>query len=264
MGGRGSKFKITSGKSNINFYGIDYQNETYTNKPTKDTDYLKDNKKTWTMSTTDFIKRDLMNSQTEFLKKVTNKYPGTSSLLTQNNNLRIRAVDFKNKHTLAAFVSPGNGSYEKLQICYNSSAMKKSINQIKEEESKNQNNGYFSPSDDDMLINKTLAHEYGHFIEKTLVEKEIQNNVELKNSIKNFFDYDRCYYNLSKKFSKEILKIKKDKFNDNSFERISKYAQDSYPENFAEIFCNLVTQKNPTNWAKAMKIFLKEKGICVK
>lgn len=52
--------------------------------------------------------------------------------------------------------------------------------------------------------------------------------------------------------------FKKSHFKD----RVSEYAYTNNQENFAEIFANLATSKRPTNWGKAMQIYLKEKEIC--
>lgn len=261
MGGRGSAFKITSGFSNINF-DIGYDEETYTKLPTEHTDYLKNNKHTWTMNSTDKFNRDLMNSQTKFLSNITKEYKSSSNFLSNENNLRIRAMNFKREGVFAAFVSPANGKYEKLQIVYNTQAMNKSIEQIKQEETRYQNIGEFAHSDKDKLINKTLAHEYGHFIEKTLIEKHLKEYPNEREKASNYVEFQKYYSKQSRKIYDEIYKIKCEQFNDYSRKRVSKYAEETFAENFAEIFCNLTTSKRPTNWAKAMKIYLKEKGIC--
>ena len=259
MGGRGRAFLITSGLSSINFYE-NYNNETYTKKPTQNTDYLKNKKYTWTMSSTDKFNRTLMNSQPQFLSNLTKEQKTTSDLLSDDNNLRIRAINFKRPSIFAAFVSPANGKYEKLQIVFNNQAMDKSIKDIEKSELDYQENHQFAPSDKNMLINKTLAHEYGHFVEKTLIEQDSKDNPKLK--FNNSYDYNKYYMKKSKEIYNEIYQIKKEKFDDESRKRISKYAYDNYAENFAEIFCNLTTSKNPTNWGKAMKEYLRRKGIC--
>jgi hypothetical protein len=94
-----------------------------------------------------------------------------------------------------------------------------------------------------MLINKTLAHEYGHFIEKTLIEKNLKEHPEERINASNYYEYEKYYMKQSKKIYNEIYTIKKERFDDNDRKRVSNYAYESNAENFTEIFCNLTTSK---------------------
>lgn len=262
MGGRGSAFKLTSGRSDEKFLDGWYT-ETYTNLPTKSTDNLKNNYDTWVMSSTDNIRRDVMNEQSDFLKQISNKYKGSTSLLDKNNNLRIRSMKYsKGSRTYAAFVYPRD-DYENMQICFNERYINKTKKELTEKTKEQIDRGFWSKSDAKNIVNHTVAHEYGHFIERTLLEKYVlEHPKECKYVKSSLYAWDIFEEQQSKQIFNDIYKIKCEKFNDDSKKRISKYSEYNVHENFAEVFCNLVTTKKPSNWAKAMEIYLKEKGIC--
>lgn len=261
MGGRGSAFKITSGRSNENFFE-GWKDETYTNLPTKSTDNLKINYDTWVMSSTDNIRRDVMNKQSDFLKSISNKYKGSTRLLDKDNNLRIRSMKYsKGSRTYAAFVYPRN-DYDSMQICFNERYINKTKKELTEKTKEQIDRGFWSKSDAENIMNHTVAHEYGHFVERTLLEKYLKEHPnEYKQVKSSTYAWDVFEEKQSKQIFQDIYKIKCEKFNDDSKERISKYSKENTHENFAEVFCNLVTTKKPTNWAKAMDIYLKENGI---
>lgn len=257
MGGRGSSFLKTSGRTNEDWFK-DYDYETYTNKPTASTDFLKDIKNTWVMSTTDVINRPVMNKQSDFIKTLASDYSGSIQLLDESNNLHIRALTLKSSSTYAAFVFP-RSDYKKMQICFNLKKINQPEDVLKNNTKTQIDSGYWSYSDDNNLVNHTVAHEYGHFVERTIIEKKAKKvPIEQRELTYNFEEY---YHKKSKEIYDEIYKIKCSNYGDNSKQRISRYAQDSYQENFAEIFANLTTSKHPTNWAKAMDTYLKQEGI---
>lgn len=256
MGGRGAAFKRTSGQVGYEDFFRGWNDETYTKLPTNNTDYLKRKENTWVMSTTDNIQRNTMNEQTKFLANLAKEYSGSTELLTNENNLRIRALELKSTSTQAAFVYPSSG-YEKMQICYNKKAIDKPITEIEKKTQSQIDIGFWSPCDKENLVNHTIAHEYGHFIERTLVEKRIKEKTGRSSRFLDSSEYNKY----SKEIYKEIYNIKRERLDDKSKERVSRYAYDCTQENFAEIFANLATSKKPTNWGKAMEIYLKENGI---
>ncbi len=258
MGGRGSAFRITTGRTNENWFQ-NYYNEKYTNLPTKDTDYLKDNKDTWVMETTDSINREVMNGQSKFIKNLSKTYSGSTQLLSDTNNLRIRALKLKSSSTYAAFVFPMD-KYEKMQICFNTNKINVSKQQLENKTKAQIACGFWSHSDDDNLANHTIAHEYGHFVERTIIEKMSKANPQERKQF--LYHFDKYYNEKSKEIYKRIYEIKCNNFNDVDKQRVSRYANDCHAENFAEVFANLVTSKAPTNWGKAMKVYLEEQGIC--
>lgn len=257
MGGRGSAFKITTGRSHEDWFK-DYDTETYTLLPTSNTEKLKNKRNTWVMSTTDDLQRKVMNEQSEFLRNLSDEYSGSTNLLTKDNNLRIRALPLKSSSTMAAFVFPFD-KYNKMQICYNKKFFNQAQNEIYKNSKKNIDSGWHSHSDEENIVNHTIAHEYGHFVERTIVEKYKNNNPE---EYSQFSDFETYYKAKSKEICKKIYQIKAEQLGDKTHDRVSEYAYDCYPENFAEIFANLATSKKPTNWGNAMKIFLKEEKIC--
>lgn len=261
MGGRSSYFKVTSGRSKISEnFSKNYYNEQYTKKPTKYTDQLKDETNQWVMDSTDRIVRENINAQTQFLSTLSKKFKGATELLDDKNILKIRSMPYSRSSTAAAaFISPGGGAYEMLQIVFNENKMNRTLSSLSDAAKYNIDKGFWSHSDKGKEIFHVIAHEYGHFIEKTLVEKEMQKAG--KSARQGYINYDSIYENYSKQFTNEIKSIKQSKFDDNSSKRVSGYANLNYPENFAEVFAHLATTKKPNNWGKAMKIFLKEKGI---
>lgn len=258
MGGRGSAFKRTSGKSISEDWFDGWNEEDYTKLPTKNTDFLKEKKDVWVMDSTDVINRSTMNKQSDFIKELTTEYKGSTELLDSTNNLRIRSMKMKSNNTYAAFVFPGN-HYGKMQICFNETKINKSEKELYKNTKEQIDNGFWSKSDSENIINHTIAHEYGHFVERTLIENFIQQNPA---EYKQYKDFDSYYEEKSREIRKDIYNIKRTKLADPDRKRVSGYAEDSDPENFAEIFANLVTTKSASNWAKAMKIYLEEKNIC--
>lgn len=202
---------------------------------------------------TDNFNYDIIEPNIKKLNQMVDKYPGVTYNL-KGYNLEIRGATYKDSGTIASFcyhIEDKNNMSIFLNKDYYTDNKSEMISLQKEAKKRN----WFSKSDENELLNASIAHEYGHFIEKLIIDKKI--NEEKSQKDMTHFDFDLAFSYHAIKIKREILKIQKEKFNsDEQF--ISEYGRKNSREFFAEAFSNLVTSKNPTTIAKATEIYIKE------
>ena len=77
----------------------------------------------------------------------------------------------------------------------------------------------------------------------------------------NFTALDDFYIKLAYNINNTIINICKKEYGKFDSSEISRYGQTNQAEFFAEVYANVMLSSNPTNIAKAMKKYLKERDI---
>lgn len=279
MGGRGSKF-ISYQNSNSNsgveigiisdiLDNLDEDVDTkllhkgYTEKLKQKNVHIK--------KSTDNISEEILLTNIAKVDEMVNKYKKTTKMLQKHGEeLRIRS------HTLpsnvsAAFIS-SQTDFEHLQVVYNKDVQYMNKERLENEVKAQINQRYWTRSDD--LINHTISHEYGHYIQRILMERDIQKNVKDKerkqklisdikkskssNRTKRLIqEYSEEY---ATKYIKSVQRVCRKHFGrDYEQKTLSDYGTESNREYFAEIFCNSETNVYPDDIGNAMKIYLNKK-----
>lgn len=202
---------------------------------------------------TDNFNYDLIEPNLRKLNKLIDKFPAIRYNLKENEIL-IRGATFDDPRTSACFGHLPSDK-QNMTIYLNKDYFTLPKNEVISVEEYERKIGHFSPCDKEEYITATLSHEYGHFIEKLIIEKKLRND-------ENLFDKDinersREYKMQAVKIKNEILNIQKERFGLTN-DQISEYGKVNSREFFAESFANLVNSKNPTTIAKATEIYIKE------
>ena len=249
MGGRGSSFLNFNGAFNINVEDT-FDKDTETKNQTNIVKKLK-TRGVKVMTSSDIIPNEILTPNLKALDKVVSKFRNISDFI-QVENLHVRTEKFSNPRVKACFRCKIN-EFERPQIIFNKSIQKNTRKDIEQTAKENIKVGYWSKSDDSQLVNKVMLHEIGHFVQRVLTEQISikRNETELRNS--NPRAYDK---KIAEEMHQKILKINKNKYNDNST-HISKYGESDRFEFFAETFAELMTTNNPSNLAKSLDDYLK-------
>lgn len=280
MGGRGSCYlNYNNPNNNDNQILSDLLDNADNDKDTLKeyngkTQKLKD-KNIHIKESTDHLPEDVFIPNVRKIDSLTRKYIDTSDILeNKQEQLSIRSDKLKS-NTVACFVS--NSNFSGLQIVLNKDLTFANRERVEKMAKDQIDIGYWSQSDKHELVNHTLTHEFGHYVQKVIMEKEKEtpkgkerynkmsealsntNNINEKNLILKTYSED-C----ATRYFKEIQRIHRKMFGTKEDEKdISEYAKKSNRETFAELFANLNTSKNPSKLSQAMLIFL-EKNMTVK
>ena len=258
MGGRSSSFKFNEQTGEIfsqvtkvyplienNADTISEINNTYIDELQEDNHIV--------CRSTNSFNYEIMNSNFKKIYEIIKKYPIIANNLN-DAELNIRGATFSDKSTQACF-SYNVKNKENMTIFLGQDVYTKNKQVVEMNAKFNQNKGFWSKSDDKELVNSVIAHEYGHFIEKLIIDKKIQNCPKTHDmdayQLKNYFNLQ------SGLIKRKIISIQKERFNDVNT-HISDYGETNSNEFFAETFANLVTSKTPTTLAKSLEIYLKE------
>lgn len=200
---------------------------------------------------TDAFKKENFNPNIAKLSELNNRFK-TWTKLDKENNLKIRAAKFEG-NCVACFSSFGT-SKKDMTIFLSDDLIYQNKGSLEALTKANISIEHWSKCDNKELINHTLSHEYGHFVQKLIIDKQLERDkVDL--STETNVNLIRSIY--AKKCKREILNICKTQFkDDNKF--ISEYGAEKATEFFAEAFANLVDSQNPSNIAKATEIYIKE------
>lgn len=281
MGGRGSAFLNNYNTNDSS--GVDQQilsDIMITMEDDEDTKLehngytklLKD-KKIHIKQSTDTISEEIIIPNAEKIEQLTKKYKYTAKALDKSNQeLRIRSATMPSS-VKAMFVSNGT-SFENLQLVYNGDLRYSNKEIIEKNTQKQIDIGHWVKSDKDQLVNHTVTHEYGHYVQRCLMYKDSQQKEgkqkleKLLNEIENTKSHKKQKELVIKfsedyatKYYKSIQKIARKEFGrDYEKQSISNYATTNNRETFAELFCSLNTNSNPDNdLVKAMDIYLKRR-----
>ena len=256
MGGRGSSFK-TNANTQIKLSEngsctplIDAEQDTISERNNDYIDILQDENINVCIST-DTFRAENMSPNIKKLYDMTEKFSGISKQI-KHTQLDIRGAQFKG-NTVACFsYNPWNK--EGMTIFMNSNLKTTTKEEIEKRTKTQIENKFWAPCDKEEYINQDLAHEFGHFVQKLIIDKKQDKELTKNMTAQQIDKYESM---LALKCKQDILKIQKERFNktDNF---ISKYGKKSSFEFFAEIFSNLVTSKSPTTLAKSLEIYIKE------
>ena len=281
MGGRGSAF--LNNYNADSFSGVDDQilaDIMKTIEKDEDTKLehkgytkiLKDKKIHIKQSTDDF-NEEILIPNAQKIQSLAEKYKYTEKALHKTDQeLRIRAAPMKD-NTEAMFVSDSS-NFTNLQLVYNKDARYYNKERLENNVSKQIKMGYWVDSDKDQLVNHTITHEYGHYVQRVLMLKDSQTK-DGKDRINKLYDeieksksvikkkelvskYSEDY---ATKYFKSIQRIARKNYGrEYEKQKISDYANKNNRETFAELFCSLNTNSNPDNdLVKAMEIYLKRR-----
>lgn len=258
MGGRSSNFKYNfntgetqTQKSNI-IPLIDDDNDTISERNHYLVDELQEKHHILCQSTDNFG-YDVMTANLAKINATLDKYPQIKASL-KNHELNIRGAEFDKTNTVACF-SYTPGKDDGMTIFLGKNAYDRSKKEIESITENQVSSKKWSQCDDENLINHTIMHEYGHFVETQIINKIIKkdHNIENLSPVEKISIFDAY----ARRIKRDIIHIQKEKFNTyNDF--ISEYGNYNSKEFFAETFANLVNSKNPTTLAKSLEIYLKE------
>lgn len=281
MGGRGSAY--ISYKNSNSSSGVDIglmadiidtmEDDPDTKLPHKGyTQSLKD-KHIHIKKSTDNIDEAIVVPNANKVQELTNKYTKTTKTLQKNDEqLRIRSSKLSS-NVSAAFIS-SQTEFKNLQVVYNQDIQFMNKERLERQTQKQIDSGFWTKSDNEDLVNHTITHEYGHYVQRILMERDITQHNEDKarrneliedikkskstsNTQKLIQEYSEEY---ATKYIKSVQKICRKNFGrDYETKILSRYGTESNREYFAEIFCNAETNTNPDDIGKAMQIFLNKK-----
>ncbi len=279
MGGRGSEFLSYQNFNSTS--GVDYgimaeilggmDDDLDTKLPHKGfTEKLKQ-KNIHIKESTDKISEDILLANIKKVDEMANKYQkSTKTLKKHKEELRIRSHILQNG-VEAAFMS-SKTKFENLQVVYNQDIQFSTKERIEERTKDQIKQEYWTRSDD--LVNHTISHEYGHYIQRILMQRDIQKNKEDKErrekliaDIKKSASQRKAQHLIdvyseeyATRYIKSVQRVCRKNFGrDYEKVKLSDYGTESNREYFAEIFCNSETNTNPDDIGKAMQIYLKKK-----
>lgn len=202
-------------------------------------------------TSTDTFKAENINPNIKKIHEITERFSGIQKNI-KHSQLDIRGAKFSGSTVACFSYNPWNK--DNMTIFLNSNLEKLSRDKIEQKTQKQIDNKDWAPCDRNELINQDVAHEYGHFVQKLIFEKQKDKELTSKMSAQQIDSYEKM---LALKIKKDILKIQKERFNKTD-DFISNYGDYSNFEFFAETFANLVTSKEPTTLAKSLEIYIKE------
>lgn len=222
---------------------------------------------------TDDFNEEILIPNAQKIQSLAEKYKYTEKALRKTDQeLRIRAAPMKD-NTEAMFVS-NSSNFTNLQLIYNKDARYYNKERLENNVSKQIRMGYWVDSDKDQLVNHTITHEYGHYVQRVLMLKDSQTKdgkekyTNLMSEISKTRSSDKIHSLVNKysedyatKYFKSIQRIARKNYGrEYEKQNISKYAETNNRETFAELFCSLNTNSNPNNdLVKAMEIYLKRR-----
>ena len=277
MGGRGSCYLNFNNSSNstsgdINLFDI-FENaeddldtlKEYNGK----TEKLKE-KNIHIKQSTDKMPEDMFIPNIKKIDHLTRKYIDTANILkTTQQEMAIRS-DKLNNSTIACFVSSPQ-DFSVLQIVLNKDLKFNNKHRVEKETKEQIESGYWIQSDKNELVNHTITHEFGHYVQRVLLEQE-HNTQDGREKFENLKQkLKKCKLsetkhlireyseNFATKVFKDIQRIHRKEFGREDVNDISLYGRENNREAFAELFTNLNCCKNPSTLAQAMGIYLDKK-----
>lgn len=228
------------------------------------------NKNIHIKESTDKIPEDIFVSNIVKIDSLSRKYKTSTDILQDTQqNLSIRSS--KMTANVQACFSSESTKFSRLQIVFNKDLTLASKSAVENNVQKQIDNGFWTKSDKKELINHTPTHEYGHYIQKVLMEQDskTEDGRKLKeeylkkyeNSKNKRLVIQEYSENYATKYFKAIQRINRKEFGNDSPVEISRYGETSNRECFAELFANANTTNKPTNISKSLDIFLKERNI---
>lgn len=277
MGGRGSCYlnfydssKSTSGDVDLFDIMEGMKEDKDTNKEYNGKTKKLKQKNIHIKESTDKIPEEIFVPNVSKIDSLTRKYSDTAKLLgKEEKELAIRAD--KMPSNFAALFLHAGAKFDDLQIVLNQD-LKFSNRYLIEKRSETLiDNGEWIKCDKEEYINQTITHEFGHYVQKVLMQKELNTKKgrekyeQFKNELKKVplseqrnlaRQYSEEY---AEKYFKSIQRIHRKYFGKENIKDISNYGETNNREAFAELFTNLNCSKEPSTLGKATEIFLAKK-----
>ena len=277
MGGRGSCYlnfydssKSTSGDVDLFDIMEGMKEDKDTNKEYNGKTKKLKQKNIHIKESTDKIPEEIFVPNVSKIDSLTRKYSDTAKLLgKEEKELAIRAD--KMPSNFAALFLHAGAKFDDLQIVLNQD-LKFSNRYLIEKRSETLiDNGEWIKCDKEEYINQTITHEFGHYVQKVLMQKELNTKKgrekyeQFKNELKKVplseqrnlaRQYSEDY---AEKYFKSIQRIHRKYFGKENIKDISNYGETNNREAFAELFTNLNCSKEPSTLGKATEIFLAKK-----
>ena len=277
MGGRGSCYlnfydssKSTSGDVDLFDIMEGMEEDKDTNKEYNGKTKKLKQKNIHIKESTDKIPEEIFVPNVSKIDSLTRKYSDTAKLLgKEEKELAIRAD--KMPSNFAALFLHAGAKFDDLQIVLNQD-LKFSNRYLIEKRSETLiDNGEWIKCDKEEYINQTITHEFGHYVQKVLMQKELNTKKgrekyeQFKNELKKVplseqrnlaRQYSEDY---AEKYFKSIQRIHRKYFGKENIKDISNYGETNNREAFAELFTNLNCSKEPSTLGKATEIFLAKK-----
>lgn len=277
MGGRGScylNFHDSSASSSADLFmdlgGLEEDRDT--KKPYNGVTKELVDVKIHIKESTDKINEDIFIPNVNKFNDLANKYTNaTVPLQESGEQLRIRATKMPGQ--VQAVFSANATNMQELQIAFNKDlalANKESLEKSVQEQI---DTNFWSKSDKSELINHTPSHEFGHYVQRILMENERKTpegqarydefikklqNAKPQKQRQIAQEYSETY---ATEYFKQIQKIHRKEFGKEDINDISRYGRTNNRECFAELFANANTTKEPTNLSKSLDIFLEERNL---
>lgn len=252
MGGRGAIIGFQNNSGNFKIKVTDtFDQDSETTKQTHIVKKLK-NRNVIVMQSTDNIQYDILTPNLKQLDKILSTTKPYYKFL-EKEKLYIRTEEFADPRINAGFRC-NEDEFHKPQIIFNKNLENKTRKKVEQTVRQQILVGHWTKSDNDQLVNRTMTHELGHYVQRMLTHKYVDQNDENKIRSKDPKNYDREH---AKEMRAEIEKICYNKFGVKP--KSSRYGETSPFEWFAETFAELHTRQKPSYMAQAMDIYLKEK-----
>ena len=277
MGGRGSCYlnfydssKSTSGDVDLFDIMEGMEEDKDTNKEYNGkTEKLKQ-KNIHIKESTDKIPEEIFLPNVYKIDSLTRKYTDTTKILGKNEKeLAIRSGKMPSNY-VAAFFHDGT-KFDNLQIVFNKDLTFSNKSRTEEAVKTQIENGNWIKCDKDEYINQTITHEFGHYVQKVLMQIELNTKIgrekykQFKNEFKKATNKEkealvRKYSeDYAQKYFKSIQRIHRKNFGKENIDDVSRYGKTNNREAFAELFANLNCSKEPSTLGKATEIFLAKK-----
>ena len=185
-------------------------------------------------------------------------------LLNQMNDLTNRYNVLENKITIKSKKESNNNAaayythtkkMSENSITFNKKFFE-SIEDIKRLEKSNMEKGWTVKAYPEKMLDVTLAHEFGHLVERNIVNKEFNDYITYSS------DFSSVYNRLCNELKNEILAMYKKKYGRalDIRNELSLYAMSNSKEFFAEAFCKLEVMDD-SEVSEVMKEFLRKYNI---
>ena len=274
MGGRGScylNFNDPNGSTMVEgFFDNFSEDEADTLKPYNGKTEKLQNKNIHIKVSTDNFNEEIFIPNIKKVDHLTRKYIDTSNILKEtNHDLNIRAGKMPSGVSACFVYNPMN--FDILNIVFNQDIKfmdKKRLNSQVQEQI---DSGFWMKPKKSEYVNYTLTHEFGHYVQRVLMEKEAKTTQgkqeidEIKMHILSAKSKKEAELITRKfaedkatKYFKEIQRIHRKEFGKEDTTLLSRYGQTNNREAFAELFAELNTSNNPNTLSKSMEIFLKK------
>ncbi len=271
MGGRGASFLRNISQSTENLNTVDF--ELYEDdKPISEDlmpveiKQLKDNNVIVYESMLT-LPQKILDEQIIALNDRVKKSDKLFTFVDENNPVEIRLAKFGNKRTKACYSM--DADFTNLKILFNDSLKKETPSMIDKMVKDAQKVNWWVKCDDNKTLRLVATHEYGHFIQYNLIKKaidrrhkkeyaELLNNYRNNSSNENYQAIRKLFDKIAFRINNKIALLSKEKYGTMNLDDVGDYGKKNQAEWFAEVYANMSLSSEPTNMAKAMKIYLKD------